>query len=70
MINAGYPEWIIGARLVEICVVNTHAPLPIFLLHHDGICQPVGMVNLLDEVGGRELCELISYGLFRSCANR
>ena len=55
---------ILGARFVEVSVINAHAPLPVLLFHQDRISQPVRMVNLLDEVGGRELRELASDGLF------
>ena len=64
MIDTWQSERIFGACFVEVSVINTHAPFSILLLHQDWVCQPVGMVDFFDEVGGRELGKLIFDGLF------
>ena len=63
LIDAWESERIFGACFVEISVVNAHAPLPVLLLHQDWVSQPVGVVDFFDEVGSRELSELVSDGL-------
>src|SRR5207247_1256660 len=70
LIDAGYTERILRVSLFEVLVITAHAPRPVLLFHQDRVGQPVGVVNLPDEVCGRELRELISDGSFRSCANQ
>ena len=52
MVDAWEPERTLCTMLVEVGVVDAHPPLIVVLLKNgDKICQPLGVVNFLDEPG-------------------
>ena len=52
MINPRQSEGILGAVLVEVCVVDTHPPLVgVLLPDQDRVGEPLRMENFSDEAG-------------------
>ena len=45
LVDAWKRERILGAGLVEVGEVDTHALLPAFLRHNNGVFQPLGVPN-------------------------
>ncbi|XXG73204.1 hypothetical protein AAC387_Pa07g2163 [Persea americana] len=45
----GEREFIFGASIIQVSIVNTDSDLPIFLCHGDDVGQPFGMLFLADE---------------------
>ena len=45
----GEREFIFGASIIQVSIVNTDSDLPIFLCHGDDVGQPFRMLFLADE---------------------
>ena len=45
----GEQEFIFGACIIQVSIVNTDSDLPIFLCHRDDVGQPFRMLFLADE---------------------
>jgi hypothetical protein len=60
LVNLRKGEWVFGAGLVEAGIVNAHSPFPILLLDQDGVGQPIGVLDLFNEAGVQEPCELLA----------
>lgn len=54
--------------VVEVDVINAHPPLPIFLLNHNRVRQPLGVLDILYGTGLQESVNLFNYsvGVLRS----
>jgi hypothetical protein len=55
-------EAVFGTGFVEVDEVHAHPPFSIGFLHQDYVDQPVGVVDLLDELCLEELLDLYSHG--------
>ena len=53
-------EGILQVCLVEVCRVNTDPLFSVWFLHHDYISQPFRVVGFLDELGFKELVDLLT----------
>ena len=62
LVDMGKREWVFWTRLVQARVINTHSPFPIFLFYKDWVCQPFGVIHLLDKSCTEELLYFIAYG--------
>ena len=59
LIYPRHRERVFETSLIEICKVDTHVPLPRFLLHHHCISQPLRIKHLFDSPCLLEFCYLI-----------
>ena len=50
LVNAGQGICVLGACLVEVCVVSAHVPFPIGLFYHDNVGQPGRLSDLSDKL--------------------
>ena len=60
LIDSWQWEGVLGTRLVEACAINTHPALPAFLLDKHRVCEPLRVLDFLDETRCEELGDLLS----------
>ena len=56
-------EAVLGAGFVEVGEVHANPPLPILLLDHYRVGQPIRTVDLLHRLGCEQLLDLLDHGL-------
>ena len=62
LVYAGQRKRVLWARLVKTRVVIAHSPLFALLSHKNGVRQPLGVVDFLDETRHEEFLYLLADG--------
>ena len=59
--NTGEGESIFWASIIEVRIIDAHAPLAILLRDDHDIRQPLRVLNLSDEASGEEFVHFLFY---------
>ena len=55
LVNSREGKSILQVSIIEVRIIDTHAPLAILLRDDHDIGQPLGVLNLSNEFNGKEL---------------
>ena len=59
LVYSRHGEGVFWTSFIQVCEIYTHLPLPIFLLHHHSVGQPLRVKHLLNGPSLFKLCHLI-----------
>ena len=61
MVDSRQRKGILQASIIQVRIVEAHAPLAILLRDNDDVGQPFKVLNLPDETGGQKLVNFTIY---------